>query len=247
MRSLILLLAGVAGILLCAIYVAAKAPGRSRTAAALAEAQDHTEEAEKEAAQRAETLAQENADLHKQLAGAKESLAGQAEKLAAAEKEALRLRADLEAAKKTLAELNQKFSDVQIKIKYAEDSAAAAREAERKALEALKSDTAAKAVKAPAEVDVVPGGNNNRGRKNGRRGPVASLPRTTPSFSELDSDHDGRLTLHEYKAGFPDVADVEEEFKALDTNGDGTLSIDEYKAGHPDPPVVPAPRRHWKN
>ena len=78
--------------------------------------------------------------------------------------------------------------------------------------------------------------NGNNGGGNRRRGPVASLPRTTPSFSELDTNHDGRLSFAEYKVGYPDA--TEEEFKALDTNGDGVLSIDEYKAGHPDPPVV---------
>jgi len=60
-------------------------------------------------------------------------------------------------------------------------------------------------------------------------------PRTSPSFSELDKDMDGRLTLAEFKAGFPNEADVEQKFKSLDTNGDGTLSISEYKAGYPDP------------
>jgi hypothetical protein len=75
-----------------------------------------------------------------------------------------------------------------------------------------------------------------------RRGPVASLPRTSPSFSELDTDHDGRLTLKEYKAGFPDVTNVEELFKAMDIKDKGYLTIDEYKAGHPDPPVVHIPR-----
>ena len=49
-------------------------------------------------------------------------------------------------------------------------------------------------------------------------------------------------TLEEYKRGYPNAADAEQEFKSLDTNGDGTLSIDEYKAGHPDPPVVRAMR-----
>ena len=42
---------------------------------------------------------------------------------------------------------------------------------------------------------------------------VASLPRTSPSFSELDKDQDGRLSLAEYKAGFPNVPNVEAEFK----------------------------------
>jgi len=62
----------------------------------------------------------------------------------------------------------------------------------------------------------------------------------------LDTNHDDRLTLDEYKVGYPDVANVEEEFKALDTNGDGTLSIDEYKAGHPDPGVVPIAKKKGK-
>jgi septal ring factor EnvC (AmiA/AmiB activator) len=243
MRSLIILLAGLAGILLCAIYVAASSTGRSRAATALAEAQSQIEEAEKNAAERFESLERENADLRKQLDQAKTTL----EKLAAAEKEALQLRAELAAAKTELAELSRKYSDAQIKIKYAEDSAAAAREAERKALDALKREPAVTVVKAPAEIDVVRGGNNLQGRKKGRRGGVASLPRTTPSFSELDTNHDGRLSLDEYKAGYSGVADVEAEFKALDTNGDGLLSIDEYKAGHPDPPVVHTTRKSKKN
>ena len=165
-----------------------------------------------------------------------------------AEKEALRLKGDLDAALKQMAELTQKYADA--RIKKAEDAVAEARDAQRKArldADAVKKDPAATVVKAPAAEWTLRGGNKKHGHKNGKnnnvaankkRGPVASLPRTSPSFSELDTDHDGRLSLDEYKAGFPDVADVEEEFKALDTNGDGMLSIDEYKAGHPDPPVV---------
>ena len=78
-----------------------------------------------------------------------------------------------------------------------------------------------------------------------RRGPVASLPRTTPSFSELDKNQDGRLSFAEYKSGYPDA--TMDEFKALDTDHDGTLSIDEYKAGHPDPAVVRTQRSKKKN
>ena len=113
---------------------------------------------------------------------------------------------------------------------------------------AARDEAAATAVKARvAQIDVARNG-KNRGQKNGkRRGSVASLPRTSPSFSELDTNHDGRLSLEEYKAGFPDVANVEEEFKSLDTNADGVLSIDEYKAGHPDPGVVLRPRKPKKN
>jgi hypothetical protein len=95
---------------------------------------------------------------------------------------------------------------------------------------------------APGPVVVAGNQRGARNGKNGRRGPVASLPRTSPSFSELDTDHDGRLSLAEYKVGFPDAANVEQEFKSLDTNGDGSLSIDEYKAGHPDPGVVSTKR-----
>ena len=64
-------------------------------------------------------------------------------------------------------------------------------------------------------------------------------PRTSPTFSALDKDMDGKLTLDEYKAGFPDAKDVEAEFKSLDKDGNGSLSISEYKAGHPDPAVPP--------
>ncbi len=74
-----------------------------------------------------------------------------------------------------------------------------------------------------------------------------ALPRTSPSFSELDKDMDGKITLKEYKVGFPDAKDVEKEFNSLDTNGDGTLSISEYKAGHPDPVPQKKPKKGKKN
>jgi hypothetical protein len=241
MRILIVLLAVAAGILACAIYVAANSPGYIRAEAALAAARSQAEEAGNEAAERIEKLERENAALRKQLELATANLDRQSEKLAVAEQQALRLRSDLDAALKQLAELSQKYAAAQ--IKKAEDLTAEARDAQRKAkldADAVKRDPAMADVKAPAAGgDAVHAGNKKRNRKNGNpRGPVASLPRTCPSFSELDTDHDGRLTLEEYKAGFPDAVDVEKEFKALDTNGDGTLSIDEYKAGHPDPPVV---------
>lgn len=233
MRTLILLLAVLAAVLSLAIYVAANSPGRSQAEALLAE-KGQAEEARKDAAERIESLEREDADLKKQLELAKASLNEQADKLAAAEKaaekEALRLRGELDTALKQVAELSQKYAD--------------ARDAEQKAR--LEADAARKqsvtVVKAPAaEVEVVHVGNNKHGQKNGRRhGPVASLPRTTPSFSELDTNQDGRLSFREYKVGYPDS--TEEEFKALDTNGDGSLSIDEYKAGHPDPPVVSTKR-----
>ncbi len=256
LRTLIVLLAVVAGILMCAIFVvAANSPGRARIEASLAEAKNEAEEARKEATERIEELQQENADLRKQVADlrkqlevAKADLDRRAGKVAAAEQDALRLRGELDAALKQTAELSQKYADA--RVKKAEDATAEALDAQRKAkldADALKKDRPVTVVKAPpAEVEVVQAGKKHN-RKNGKnnnvaankkRGSVASLPRTSPSFSELDTDQDGRLSLAEYKAGFPDAPNVEEEFKTLDTNGDGWLSIDEYKAGHPDPPVV---------
>ena len=235
MRTLLVVLAGIAGILVCAIYVAANSPARSRAEAELAEANRQAEEARNHAAQHIEALDQENTDLRKQLELAKAEIDKRAEKLAATGQEVARLRGDLDAALKRLAELTQKYAD--------------AVEAERKArldADAVK-QAAATIVQAPVEIDAARVGNQNRGQNIGpnnnfggkkRRGSVASLPRTSPSFSELDTDHDGRLTLAEFKAGFPNLPNAEERFKALDTDGDGTLSIDEYKAGFPDPPVV---------
>ena len=100
MRSLIVILAVVAGILAFAIYVAANSPGRLRAEAALATAKSKGEEARKDASKRIETLERENADLEKQLELAMVNLDQGAEKLAAAEQEVLRLRGDLNAALK---------------------------------------------------------------------------------------------------------------------------------------------------
>jgi hypothetical protein len=253
--AIILLIA--AGVLESAICVAAHSLGRRRGEAALAQVKSQAEEVQSDAAQRLAAADDEKADLGKRLALAKAKSDEQAKKLVATEKEIARLQGDLDTAKKQIADLtqNQKYADA--RIQRAEEAAAEAREAERKArlvADSVKRDTAATVAKVKAaEVDVVRAAVKKRGNKNGknnnnnvaaakRRGPVASLPRTTPSFSELDKHHDGRLTLDEYKAGYPDVPNVEEEFKALDTNGDGYLSIDEYKAGHPDPPVVRTPR-----
>ncbi|MGA2253384.1 MAG: EF-hand domain-containing protein [Thermoguttaceae bacterium] len=240
MRILTVLLAVVAGVLSCAIYVTANSTRRAQAEAALAESKSRAEEARQAADDRVESLERENADLRKQLELAKANLDQRAEKLVAAEQQALWIWRDLDAALKQLAELNQKYSDA--RIKKAETLAAEAQP------DAVKKDPTVTAAKAPAaEIKAADLGNAKRGQKNGKnnnvvtnrkRGPVASLPRTSPSFSELDTDHDGRLTLDEYKRGFPDAVDVEKEFNSLDTNGDGTLSIDEYKAGHPDPPVV---------
>lgn len=251
-RTLIVLLTVAAGVLAFAIGVAAYSPSRLRAAAALAEAKSQAEEDRKNAADRIERLEAENADLKKRLALATADVDRQAEKLAAAEKELVRLRADLEAALKKAVDLSQELADARIK---ADAAMAETREVQRKAKLAIDAAQKASAAKlAAAEKDNVravdrksgarrPGVPGARGWDNNRTanrfgGPRVSLPRTCPSFSELDKDHDGRLTLEEYKAGFPDAEDVEKEFKALDTSGKGWLTIDEYKAGHPDPPVV---------
>ncbi len=161
MRSLIVLLIVVVGMLLCAIYVAASSTGRSRNEANLAAAQTQVEEARADAAaERIETLEREDADLKKQLDRAKANLDRQAEKLAAAEQEALRLRGDLDKALKEVAELNQKYVDAldaQRKAKLDADALKA---------EALKKDAAGPVVKAPAaNVEGLHAGNNQRGQK----------------------------------------------------------------------------------
>ena len=175
-----------------------------------------------------------------------------AEKLAAAEKELSQLRADRDAANKQIADTTRKYV---ARIKEAEDAAQKSRQAEERArLRAKEANReAAAATLAAAKV---PGRRRRRawqkergrqerekqpGRRSGSREAYLAAA-DHPSFSELDKNHDGRLSQAEYKAGFPDASDVEEEFKALDTNHDGFLSIDEYKAGHPDPAVIRVPR-----
>jgi hypothetical protein len=253
---IVIILLIAAGILESAICVAAHSLGRRRGEASVAQVQSQADADRKESADRLAIAERDNAELVNQLELAKANFDEQAKKLAAAEKESQRLRHDLDDAAKKIADLTQNQKYAAARIKRAEDAAAEARDEERKARlvadtvkrETAKRDTAATVAKAEAaKADVARAAGAARGQRNAnnnklaggkRRGPVASLPRTSPSFSELDKDNDGRLSLKEYKAGFPDVTDIEEEFKALDTNGDGYLSIDEYKVGHPDPPVV---------
>ena len=238
-RILIILLIA-AGILESAICVAAHSLGRRRGEAAVTQVQSQADADRKDAADHLATADRNNAELVKKLELAKANMDDQAKKLAATEKE---LRHDRDDAAKKIADLTQNQKYAEARIKRAEDAVAEAREAERKArlvADSVKRDAAAAAKAEAIKADVAQAAGAARGQNNGkkRRGPVASLPRTSPSFSELDKNNDGRLSLKEYKAGFPDVKNIEEEFKALDTNGDGYLSISEYKAGHPDPPVV---------
>ena len=152
MRTLLIVLAGIAGILVFAIYVAANSPSRFRAEADLAEAKSLAEEARNDAAQRIDALEQENADFRKRLELAKADLDQRAEKLAATEEEVTRFRGELDVALKKLAELTQKYAD--------------AVEAERKAR--LDADAARRVartvVQRPAEIDAARGGNQNRGQ-----------------------------------------------------------------------------------
>ncbi len=252
------LLLVVAGVLESAICVAAHSLGRRQGDVALAQVKNDAEEARKDEAERLERAKAEKDDLAEQLDRANAKLNGLAEKLDATEKELVRLRGDRDAALKQNAEATRRnearIKQYEARVKQAQDAAAESREAERRArlvADSVKRDAVAEAVKAEADAaDAIRAAKQRQGGKNGKnkpaagrgRGPHVSLPRTTPSFSELDKNHDGRLSLAEYKAGYPDASNVEEEFKALDTNDDGYLSIDEYKAGHPDPPVVRTPR-----
>lgn len=145
---------------------------------------------------------------------------------------------------KRIANLSQKDADGLTKIE--EEPAV------KPAVDAVKKETDVKVAQAPApEVDVVHSGNRKHVRKNAtngnKPGSVAVQSKASPSFSELDTNQDGKLSLDEYKAGFPNDPDAEKEFKALDTNGDGFLSIDEYQAGHPVPPLPHKKRPSKKN
>jgi DNA repair exonuclease SbcCD ATPase subunit len=240
----------VVSVLESALCVAAHSLGRRQADAVVAQVKDESDEARKRDAERLASAEAEQADLSKQLGNVnakledfKAKLDDRAEKLAAAEKEIVRLRADRDAAVKQMVDLTRKY---EARIKDAEDAAEKSREAERRArlaADSVKRDAVADAADAVRAANKKkPGGKNGKPAAARGRGSRASLPRTTPSFSELDTNQDGRLSLAEYKAGYPDASDVEQEFKALDTNHDGYLSIDEYKAGHPDPPVVRVPR-----
>jgi hypothetical protein len=251
---IVIILLVAAGILESALCVASHSLGRRRGEANVAQVQNRADADRQEAADRLAAAEHNNANLVSQLVLAKANFDEQAKKLAAAEKETERLRHELDDATKKIADLTQNQKYAEARIKRAEDAVVKARDDERKArlaAESAKRDAATAARFAAADARAARAGDAKPGQTNlrinnlapaRRRGSVASLPRTSPSFSELDTNHDGRLSLKEYKAGFPDVSDAAEEFKALDTNGDGYLTISEYKAGHPDPPVVSVKR-----
>jgi Ca2+-binding EF-hand superfamily protein len=60
----------------------------------------------------------------------------------------------------------------------------------------------------------------------GHAGPPPGGPQGPPRFEDLDSDHDGAITLAEFQSH------LEQHFAMLDANKDGVLSHGELEAGH---------------
>jgi len=60
----------------------------------------------------------------------------------------------------------------------------------------------------------------------GHGGPPPGGPHGPPRFEDLDSDHDGAVTLAEFQAK------LEQHFAMFDANKDGVLSHDELQAAH---------------
>ncbi|MDO8542197.1 MAG: sulfatase-like hydrolase/transferase [Opitutaceae bacterium] len=71
-------------------------------------------------------------------------------------------------------------------------------------------------------------------RNRGKTGETRAQPATkaTPdraqAFQRMDTNHDGSLTLEEYKAGLKGAANLEQRFKNFDRNSDGRLSREEF-------------------
>ena len=62
-------------------------------------------------------------------------------------------------------------------------------------------------------------------------------PHHTPeeAFAALDTDHNGTVSLAEFKAGprgKKDPAKAEEAYKKMNTTNDDKLTLDQFKAGH---------------
>ena len=55
-----------------------------------------------------------------------------------------------------------------------------------------------------------------------------AAPDRAAAFARIDTNHDGALTLDEYRAGMKDAPNLEQRFKNFDQNGDGKLSRAEF-------------------
>jgi arylsulfatase A-like enzyme len=80
-----------------------------------------------------------------------------------------------------------------------------------------------------------PGGRNTASKRDDKKAQTLAAPADIPtpaqrtrSFNRWDSDHDGVLTLDEYKAGLGNPSNAERRFKNLDQNGDGKLTLEEF-------------------
>ncbi len=74
------------------------------------------------------------------------------------------------------------------------------------------------------------------GGKDG--GPGDKHPKPEEVFKKLDTNHDGSLSLEEFKAGpkaKQDPAKAEEIFKKMDKGGDGKVTLEEFKQAHHPP------------
>ena len=77
-------------------------------------------------------------------------------------------------------------------------------------------------------IGLLAGGEAMAGKKNKKNGAASAS-----SFTALDKNADGKITLDEFKAGKTDAAEAEKSFKALDKDGDGSLTKDEFAAAAP--------------
>src|SRR5205823_2209021 len=135
---------------------------KSEAETGLTQGKSEAEEARQSAGARVEALERDNVELRKQLELAKTNLDAWNEKLSAAEKESLRLRAELDAARKEIAQLTQKYADVQSRLADKDDA--------RQEVAADNRTVIAPAVERVREIEVVRQGNKKHGHKNGKNG-----------------------------------------------------------------------------
>lgn len=59
-------------------------------------------------------------------------------------------------------------------------------------------------------------------------GALAFAKNPQKHFARMDSNHDGRITLDEFRAHAKNPAKADKRFRKLDANGDGALTADEF-------------------